>query len=250
MDLHRLFDEWLAAGAEGEPGRDLALHASGCEECLRAIAAMDSLQAIDVGAAPPPPSMRVSSGSRPGSGPGGAGYVAGVIAAVLVGIGFAVGASGLFPLRDAGTGTEDTGLRSPAGEVLGGGPSDRASLEPASEDPSPSPSPTPSPTAEPSPSEEATAAPVVAPPPAPLVTPAPQPLPQPTPAPTAAPTVAPSTPAPTPTAAPTATASPVPTLAACFNLIDDDGDQLIDFPADPGCTGIDDDSEVDPEPTP
>jgi hypothetical protein len=39
-------------------------------------------------------------------------------------------------------------------------------------------------------------------------------------------------------------------LAACTNLIDDDGDGFIDFPADPGCSGIDDDSEVDPAATP
>lgn len=209
MDLHRLFDDWLAAGADGEPGRDLALHASGCEECLRAIAAMDSLQGIDVGAAPPPPLMRVSARGA-GSAPLGGGYLVGAIVVVLLGIGFAIGASARLAPRDQETGAEEPGRHSPAGDVLGGGPSDRASLEPASEEPSTSASPTPSPTDEPSESPEPTAAPVQAPS-APR-TPAPQPLPQPTPAPTAAPTVAPSTPAPTAAPSSTATTSPLPTL--------------------------------------
>ena len=54
-DLHDRFDDWLAAGAEGEPPRDLAVHASGCDACLRSLAAVDSLQAIDIGEAPLPP---------------------------------------------------------------------------------------------------------------------------------------------------------------------------------------------------
>src|SRR5690606_9496644 len=35
------------------------------------------------------------------------------------------------------------------------------------------------------------------------------------------------------------------TLTACNDGADDDGDGLIDFPADPGCTGIDDQDETD-----
>jgi outer membrane biosynthesis protein TonB len=215
MDLHQLFDEWIVSGAVGEPGRDLALHASGCEECLRAIAALDSLQAIDVGAAQPPPLVRLARGDA-GSPSVGGGTMGGIVV-VLLGIGFALGASGLLaPPPETGAGPEPSDPRSPAGSVLGGGPSARTPISTASEEPSRSPRPTPSPTDEPSASPEPTPAPVVAPAP---VTPAPrtqapQPLPQPTPAPTAAPTAVPPPPTPTPTAAPssTATASPLPTL--------------------------------------
>jgi hypothetical protein len=46
-----------------------------------------------------------------------------------------------------------------------------------------------------------------------------------------------------------------PCLAAepkpqCSNGIDDDGDGFIDFPADPGCSGPDDNNETDPTPKP
>ncbi len=46
---HARFQEWLAAGANGEPLRDLAVHASVCAICQRAIAAFDRLAAIDPG---------------------------------------------------------------------------------------------------------------------------------------------------------------------------------------------------------
>jgi subtilisin family serine protease len=43
---------------------------------------------------------------------------------------------------------------------------------------------------------------------------------------------------------------PPPPAPACSNGADDDGDGKIDFPADPGCTGPSDTSEVDPPPPP
>jgi len=54
--LHERFLAWLEAGAQDEPARDLALHASVCLECARWVAAHDALAAIDPGRAPLPPS--------------------------------------------------------------------------------------------------------------------------------------------------------------------------------------------------
>lgn len=53
-DPHLRFDAWLMAGADGEPARDLALHASVCGVCIPRVAALDLLTAIDTGRAPIP----------------------------------------------------------------------------------------------------------------------------------------------------------------------------------------------------
>jgi hypothetical protein len=53
-DPHQRFVAWLLAGAQGDPTRDLALHASVCPDCIRGIAAQDALAIIDVGRAPLP----------------------------------------------------------------------------------------------------------------------------------------------------------------------------------------------------
>ena len=66
-ELHELFSEWLSArehdAAEDLP-RDLALHAAGCERCLRSASAIDTLSVIDVGAAEAPPLRVVAVGGR------------------------------------------------------------------------------------------------------------------------------------------------------------------------------------------
>lgn len=54
-DLHVRFGAWLAQGAPGAPFRDLAIHASGCAECLAKAAALDALTSLDVAEAPMPP---------------------------------------------------------------------------------------------------------------------------------------------------------------------------------------------------
>ena len=51
---HGRFREWLAAGAEGDPPRDLAVHASVCAECSRWIGALDLLAVVDTGLADMP----------------------------------------------------------------------------------------------------------------------------------------------------------------------------------------------------
>jgi hypothetical protein len=222
MDLHERFVDWLADGAEGEPPRDLALHASSCEDCMRAVAAIESLRAIDVGAAPLPPLRRVAQG-RPR--PFAIARVAvGALAVILLAASVVIGASGFF----RATPPADVPPASAEG-VLAGVPKDDSSDRRATETPtaSPSASPTPSPSPTDAPSLEATAAP---PQPAPR-TAAPQPLRTAAPQPPA-PTVAPATPAPPPPAtpvpspssiAPSPTASPTPIVP-----LDGDGDGVPD----------------------
>ncbi len=53
-ESHDRFREWLAVGAEGDPPRDLAVHASVCPECQQSMAAFDRLDAIDPGKAAAP----------------------------------------------------------------------------------------------------------------------------------------------------------------------------------------------------
>lgn len=55
--MNRLHDDlqaWAAAGADGALRRDVAVHASSCEDCLRTTAGLDALTLLDVGAAPMP----------------------------------------------------------------------------------------------------------------------------------------------------------------------------------------------------
>jgi hypothetical protein len=261
MDLHDRFDDWLAAGAEGEPPRDLAVHASGCDACLRSIAAVDSLRAIDIGAASLPPLWAVARASRDSLAR--LRYAVGAVAVVLLAMSIAIGASGLLRPTEVGS---DPGVHSPAEGVLAGVPSAQATSQQRSAKPSASasesPAPSAAPTVEPTAIAFATAAPLqVLPhstpspqPPTPQPTAAPTRTPAPTLAPTAPPTAPPTvTPSPTPSASPsivvptpTPTPSPEPTptpLPACSNGVDDDNDLLVDFPLDPGCTSPDDPDE-------
>ena len=257
-DLHDRFDDWLAAGAEGEPPRDLAVHASGCDACLRSLAAIDSLQAIDIGAASLPPLGMVARAGRDGLART-LRYAVGVVAVVLLGTSVAVAASGLLRPTELGSAQETP---SPAEGVLAGVPSAPAASQPDSEQPSASASDSEKPKQSPS-EEPAVAVATPAPQVLPHSTPTPRPpgTPQPTaaatqtPAPTAAPTATPIVtppptpsaspsivvPTPTPTLEPTPTASPTP--PQCSDGLDNDDDLLVDFPSDPGCTAPDDDSE-------
>jgi hypothetical protein len=204
MDLHERFDDWLADGADGEPPRDLALHASTCDDCMRAVAVVESLQAIQVGAAELPP-LRFGGGRpRPFRV---ARLAIGALAAVLLGVSIAIGASGMFSPAPSAVGPTE----SPAERVLAGAPDDEATDRSPSPTPtrSASATPTPSPSATPTGSPDPTAAPAQTQAPR---TPVPQPPPPtaapPTPAPTAAPTVAPTSTPPTPSPSPSPT--PVP----------------------------------------
>ena len=53
-DLHERFGDWLQSGARANLPRDVALHASGCDVCLRHAAALDGLLGIDLDGVPLP----------------------------------------------------------------------------------------------------------------------------------------------------------------------------------------------------
>lgn len=244
LELHELFSEWVSTrGIEGagDPPRDLALHAAGCERCLRSATAIDTLGAIDVGAAPPPP-VRVAPADDPWRFLGVARYAVAGVALVLLAGTVAIGSSWLGSVRP----TASTTLRSTPGEgVLAGVPS-------AIVTPTPSQTPSTSPSTRESPSADASSAPTevaVAPT---IVIPAPAYQPPPPPPPTTAPTLAPTatpipptaTPIPTstPTVAPTASPTPTPTPDGDGDGVPDDVDQCPSEPAGatpdptrPGC---------------
>jgi hypothetical protein len=231
-DLHTRFGAWLEAGAEGEPSRDVALHASACPDCQPLMAAFDALATVDLTLAPPPPAS-ADRGPRSFSPLARAGRLAVAAAAtVLLGAIVAIGASRL-PIDGTGEPTP-----APTREEVLAGIDDAPSSPSASARPSPTRRPSPSPTPEatvtasltatesavavapstptprpptprppappPPPPPPPPPAPTVAPPPPPTSTPTPQPpgpIPQPTPVPTPVPEPTP-TPTPTPTPPP------------------------------------------------
>ena len=264
-DLHDRFLTWLAEATPGDPPRDLALHASGCDECLASAAAVDALRTINLGSAPEPPELvgqaapppRLLRVARAG---------AGFAAVALLGGAVLIGTAALLDDRSPTTGGGLAPADAPAEGVLGaaGGPSltpeatesstPTAAESPDADDASPTPDGTSAPVV-PAPTAVATVPgsaprPVTPPPPPAPTPPPPTPAPTltatatpaPTPAPTAEPTPSPTpivTPAPTP--APTPTATPTPSdggttgsTTSCTNGVDDDGDLLADD-LDLGC---------------
>ena len=234
-DLHDGFAAWIAEGTRDELPRDLALHASGCEGCMRQAQAFDALDSVDLGAAPPPP-VRATL-LREANGPlsllrtaGGA-----LVVVLVLGAGAMTGST-LFGSRgDEPTPAPVAVERTPAEDVLSGVPSFTPSpTDVRSTSPSPSAEPrtSPSPSAEPDPTPAIAAAaprptmgggppPIATEPPATpapvLATPQPA-APVTTPAPTIAPTPLPSpvaSPTPTPTQAPEPTPSCDPVDPSC-----------------------------------
>jgi hypothetical protein len=194
--LHDRFTRWLAEGGRGELSRDVMLHASACDECLRAAAAIDALLGVDLAAAPAPP---VLAGARAATGiPVAVRALLGTLAASAIVVATVIGAGSW--LRPGGRGEVGAGgSPTPAGAVLAGGPSPTSS-------PSATSTASASASASESPSPAASAAPA-GPPLTPPVTPPPA---------TAAPTAvaiptATSVPTPRVTPTPTATATPIPT---------------------------------------
>lgn len=272
-DLHTQLAAWLADGALGDPPREIAVHASVCEQCAASLGAFDALALIDVGAAGSPPPLGARSRLRVGTAWArvGTALTATVLAGLVVGFGIAqlVG-SGEPASGQPGEpeGTELAGLFAPSNEAAqsDAAPGDATPGEAptATALPTPLPGATPGPQAPPvpgaTPRPSATAAPTPAPTSAPTATPAPTsgptatpaPTPEPTPAPTPEPTPEPTptpTPAPTPepTLTPAPTSTPTPQLSECSNSIDDDNDGYVDL-LDPRCTGPLDDSEGPPDP--
>ncbi|PZR64891.1 MAG: hypothetical protein DLM71_00870, partial [Chloroflexi bacterium] len=62
---HIGFLEWLVAGAAEDPDPDLALHATGCAECTRAVASFDALADIELGRVALPASQSVAVAAVP-----------------------------------------------------------------------------------------------------------------------------------------------------------------------------------------
>ncbi|HYI66241.1 MAG TPA: hypothetical protein VEW95_04920 [Candidatus Limnocylindrales bacterium] len=247
-ELHERFADWLTArpaGSDEDPPRDLALHAAGCDRCLRSAAAVDTLQAVDVGAAALPP-LRIEAlrDERRGL-PRLARFAVAGAALVLVAGSVAIGSSWLGGIRPIESAEQRT---TPGEGILAGAPSATETPRPTpTATTTPSPSRRPSASASASASEEPTDDPVAPtfanpqptyqPPSTPPPTAVPTGAPSPTPAPTrtASPT---STPAPTPVPTPPPTPAPTPTASPtpddCADGIDNDGDTFIDG-LDPGC---------------
>jgi hypothetical protein len=61
MDPHHLLESWLAEGADGDPPREVAVHAAVCESCARRLGAFDALALLDVAAAGSPPPLPARS---------------------------------------------------------------------------------------------------------------------------------------------------------------------------------------------
>ena len=242
-DPHRRFGDWLASLNPADPPRDVAVHASLCPDCQRQIAALDLLAAIDPSRAGMPPSRAMALPRwfalprRVASAIGGVAAVAviGVVTWALAG--------------SAGIGSVPAG-ETPAQEVLGntGQPEMTLGSTPSAVPARPTPTPSPGATQGPP-----LIGPTVPPPfsslPA-VQTPPPSVAPPPTPRPTRVPTPTPVPPPPTPvpTPVPTLVPTPVPTPvppAQCSDLADNDGDLLIDWPLDPGCSSAEDDDESD-----
>lgn len=218
--LHERFLAWLEAGADGEPARDLALHASVCIECARWVAAHDALATIDPGRAPLP-SSRPAAIALPAGPRRVARWAATVSLVVAIGL-LAVGVgevlSGgivLFPHTEGGV-LAATGT--PAPSAHGGGSLRSATTAPSTDPVSPNPAssrvtPSPTPTPSAAPRSGTTAARTSAP--RRSVPEAPSPTPRVTPSPTVVPSPTPSaSPTPSPSPSPTPSASPSPTPSA------------------------------------
>jgi hypothetical protein len=226
-ELHDRFGEWLLArgiDVAEDPPRDLALHAAGCEHCLRSATAFDTLAAIDIASAALPPLLaaRRERGTLVRLGH----YAVAGAAIVTLGGSVAIGTRWLNDPPPIGA---EPSLRLTGEGVLAGVPSATERTSPtASPTPSLSPSATPSPSQSTDAPPEATSGPGTPVPlptsrppstPSPVVTPTPTPTaktpaptPTPTPAATPPPTESPS-PIPTPTPAPSPTDDPPPTDA-------------------------------------
>lgn len=236
---HQRFHDWLTAGADGEPPRDAAVHASVCAACRQSIAALDLLAMVNTGLAAMPAEPTGREHGR------------------LVMVGRLLGATAiLFSAAMLGVGISQlVGVSPGRGPVAQASPTPEQSVLGETATPQPTEvAATPLGTAPETLTPLGTAAPTHAPPAAtaipwrPPATPIPTAVPTappPTPIPSDPGTPIPSeSPTPVPTATTVPTATPVPSLPQCSDGIDNDGDTLIDFPADLGCTDALDNDEA------
>jgi hypothetical protein len=213
-EAHRRFREWLTAGAEGDPPRDVAVHASVCAECSSWIAALDLLSVVDTGKA----SMPAQPVGREHSRLVLAGRLVGATAVLFSAAILGVGVSQLIGVSHT-NGPVAQASATPDQNVLGA----TATPQPSQAETAPTPQETLTPLGTPFPTQTipgttpfATPFPywtfIATPYPTPFATPFATQTGQPTPTPSAPPTPSPSpTPAPaTPTPTPTATPASAP----------------------------------------
>lgn len=239
-DLHAQLAAWLADGALGDPPREIAVHASVCEQCAASLGAFDALALIDVGAAGSPPPLSARSRLRMGMAWArvGTAVTATVLVGLLVGFGITqlvrngepaggppgepegTELAGLFtPSEEAAQSPQSSGDATPSAAPSANGPETPLPGAPAPQPPPLPPGATPPP---PTPRPSATVAPTATPGATPQPTAGPTPSPEPSPTPT---------PEPTPTPAPTPVPTPTP---VCMDGVDNDGDHLVDS-EDPAC---------------
>jgi hypothetical protein len=195
-EAHRRFHDWLSSGAEGDPPRDLAVHASVCDGCRQSIAAFDRLAGINPGLA----SMPAEPTGRERGAFATAGRLFVATAVLLSAAVLGVGVSQLIGVERNGEGVARA-TPTPDQNVLGGTATAQPSqgAAPASAGETLTPLGTPNPTTRPRPG--ATAVPWH---------PAPTPIPTAVPTPSTSATGLP-TPTPTDSGTPLPTASPTPT---------------------------------------
>jgi hypothetical protein len=219
-EAHQRFRDWLTAGAEGEPPRDVAVHASVCTECRRSIAALDLLAVVNPGMASMPAEPMGPERGRLEM----AGRLVGATAILFSAAILGVGVSQLIGVSHANNAPVAQASATPDQNVLGATatplpseaiptPTPQETLTPLG---TPVPTPRPNPIATPVPPRTAAPTPIQTPLQTPLSTPSLSPSatesasatasapPSPTPTPTITPTPTPTiTPTPTPTVMPT-----------------------------------------------
>jgi len=216
-EAHKRFHDWLTAGAEGDPPRDVAVHASVCGGCQASIDALDQLSGVNTGLA----SMPVEPIGRERGRLAVAGRLAGATVVLAGAAILGVEVSQLIGISHPGGGVAQASP-TPNQNVLGGTSSSQPSSVPTAGPQGTSretltPLGTPYPTHPhlgPTPIPHGSAAPTPAASTAPSSSSTPSVAPSDTPVPTAVPTDTPSptpiaTPAPTPV--PTDTPTPTPT---------------------------------------
>ena len=203
-EAHRRFHAWLIAGAEGDPPRDLAVHASVCAGCQRSIDALDLLAGVNTGLA----SMPAEPIGRERGRLAVAGRLAGATAVLFSAAILGVGGSQLIGMSRHTNGGVAQASSTPNQNVLGGT---------ATAQPTPEATATPLATPRETLTPLATQVPTKMPP---VVTPIPRLTPMPTtvPTPSPLPSIV-STPSPSESVGATPTAAPSPTVPGAPTLI-------------------------------
>ncbi|HEV8251816.1 MAG TPA: hypothetical protein VGQ66_00385 [Candidatus Limnocylindria bacterium] len=174
-EAHQRFHDWLSAGAEGDPPRDVAVHASVCAGCRRSIAALDLLAIVNPGLA----SMPAEPTGRERSRLVVAGRLAGAIAVLFSAAILGVGVSQLVGVSPT-NGPVALASSTPEQSVMGAVATPQPTPEPTPSQPQETLTPlgTPAPVYHP---PAATPIPIRTPPPTPIPTPIATPSPSPTP---------------------------------------------------------------------